>query len=341
MAANDRGSRPARTMSDVAAEAGVSTATVSRVLTGAVAVAPATAAHVLKAVADLGYRPNAVARSLRVERTRTLGLVIGDVLNPFFTELSRAVEDAARERGYLLIVGNADEDARRQDNYVNILLDRRVDGLLVTPALGAASVLREAVRFGAAIVFVDRGIADIDAPIVRADGARAIDQLIGHLAALGHTRIALISGPRDLTTGAERLSAFRAALAARSLALPEGYLQFGDFRMESGTVAMQRLLELDPVPTAVFAADNLMALGAIRTLRRRGLRIGADIALASFDDLPWFDLLEPPMTAIAQPTAALGRAAVEAVLALLDGKRARSRTLPCRLVVRGSCGESK
>ncbi|MFE9116350.1 LacI family DNA-binding transcriptional regulator [Streptomyces sp. NPDC007172] len=324
---------------DVATEAGVSVATVSRVLNSHPSVSEAARVRVLAAVETLGYRPNAVARSLRTDRTRTLGLVISDVLNPYFTELARSVEEAARALGYSVIIGNADERPDLQDHHVRTLLDRRIDGLLVSPTDGGSPLMLEAVRGGTPIVFVDRWIPGIDVPVVRADGRAAIGDLVAHLHRLGRRRLAIIAGPAATTTGSERVEAFRAALAAHGLALPDAYVGQGDFQAASGRRATERFLALPEPPDAVFAADNLMTLGALDALRAHGLRIGADIALAAFDDIPWFVHTDPPVTAIAQPTGELGRAAVHALAGLIGGGAPPSVTLPARLVVRRSCGE--
>jgi LacI family transcriptional regulator len=326
-------------IADVTRLAGVSTATVSRVLSGLDGVSPRLRGRVLRSVDELGYRPNAVARSLRVGATHTLGLVVCDVLNPFFTELARAVEDEAREAGYAVILGNADERPERQDAYVEALLDRRVDGLLISPAVKTSPLIQTAVRRGASIVCVDRTVEGLDVPTVRADGSRSTAELVDHLVGLGHRRIATIAGPQATITGRERLVAFLGALAAHGLEVPEGHVELGSFQQGSGHAAMRRLLTLPERPTAVFAADNLMALGALQALRAAGLRVPDDMALASFDDSPWFELIDPPITAIAQPTAELGRVAVRALLDVLAGRHARSRLLESRLVVRASCGE--
>lgn len=333
------GGGPVVTMADVAALADVSTATVSRVLTNRPGVGEGTRRRVLAAVERLGYRPNAVARSLRVDTTRTLGLIVGDVCNPFFTELARAVEDAATAHGYSLILGNADEDAERQERYVEVLVDRRVDGLLVVPSVASSDAIGLAIRRHPAVVFVDRSLPGIDVPVVRAEGRTPMRQLVEHLLRLGHRRIALLSGPQEASTGAERLTAFRETLGVAGIPLPIEYVQFGDFREPSGETTMSNLLALSEPPTAVIAADNLMALGALRVIRRRGLRIPDDVALASFDDSPWFELLDPPVTAVAQPTKEIGELAVRTLLALMRDGRAESRSLACRLVVRESCGE--
>ncbi|MFI6053182.1 LacI family DNA-binding transcriptional regulator [Streptomyces violascens] len=325
---------------DVAAEAGVSVATVSRVLNSHPSVSEAARARVLAAVETLGYRPNAVARSLRTDQTRTLGLVISDVLNPYFTELARSVEEAARALGYSVIIGNADERPELQDHHVRTLLDRRIDGLLVSPTDGGSPLMLEAARGGTPMVFVDRWIPGIDVPVVRADGRAAIRDLVAHLHRLGRRRLAIIAGPAATTTGSERVEAFRAALGEHGMSLPGNYVGQGDFQAASGRRATERFLALPEPPDAVFAADNLMTLGALDALRARGLRIGDDIALAAFDDIPWFVHTDPPITAIAQPTGELGRAAVRALADLIEGRTPRSVTLPASLVVRRSCGES-
>lgn len=327
------------TIADVAAHARVSTATVSRVLSSRDRVSEPLRTRVLASVRELGYRPNAVARSLRVETTRTLGLVVSDVLNPFFTALARAVEDAAHDAGYSVILGNADERPERQDVYVAQLLARQVDGLLITPAITSSGLIESAVRDGAAVVCVDRTVEGLDVPTVRSESAASTAALADHLLDLGHARVATIAGPQSTTTGRERLRAFADRLAERGTTLPAPYVQIGDFQRASGCAAMRRLLELPEPPSAVFVADNLMALGALEAIRDAGLAVGSDIGLASFDDSPWFSLVTPPLTAIAQPTAELGRAAVELLLDVIAGRPANSRMLASRLVVRRSCGE--
>ncbi|MFI8346595.1 LacI family DNA-binding transcriptional regulator [Streptomyces sp. NPDC085596] len=323
---------------DVAAAAGVSVATVSRVLNAHPSVSAEARSRVLAAVATLGYRPNAVARSLRTDQTHTLGLVIGDVLNPYFTELARSVEEAARALGYSVIIGNADERPDLQDHHVTTLLDRRIDGLLVSPAPGGSPLLLDAARAGTPLVFVDRWIPGAEVPVVRADGSRAVRELVAHLHGLGHRRLAIIAGPAGTTTGSERVAAFRDALAAYGLPLTAEYIGHGDFQAASGRRVTEGFLALPEPPRAVFAADNLMALGALDAIRARGLRVPDDIALAVFDDIPWFVHTEPPITAIAQPTGELGRAAVRALVDRIEGRTAESVTLDARLVVRRSCG---
>ncbi|MFI9810911.1 LacI family DNA-binding transcriptional regulator [Saccharothrix variisporea] len=321
------------TIKDVAQHAGVSTATVSRVLNGHAAPTPETRTRVLAAVEELGYRPNALARSLRTTSTKTLGLVISDLVNPFFAEIARAVEEEARAHGYCVIVANADESADQLLTYVRTLLDRRVDGLLVCPATDDPSWLAEVEERGVPLVLLDRTVPDASCPVVRADGAQALADLAEALKAAGHRTVGVIAGPPDTSTGRERLEQFaRGGLQLRVV--------HGDFRRESGARAAAELLDAPDRPTALVAMDNLMGLGALEELRRRGLTVPADVGLAVYDDQPWFPLLDPPITVIAQPTVEMGHAAARSLLALVAGEQPADVQLTARLVVRGSLGEA-
>jgi LacI family transcriptional regulator len=326
---------------DVAAHAGVSVATVSRVLNDSPKVSEETRLRVRAAMRALRYRPNAVARSLRTEATQTLGLIIGDILNPFFAVLARAVEDEARDAGYTVVIGNADERPEQQDHYVRTLLEQRVDGLLICPTAETTPLVEDCVRSGSPVVFLDRTLPGLDVPSVRADGSDAIHDLVRHIHRLGHRRIAFISGPELLSTGRERTRAFRDAMRACGLEVRDEYVEAGDFQAASGRAVAARFLDLPEPPDVIFAGDNLMALGALDEIRARGLRIPEDVALASFDDVAWFVHLDPPITAIAQPAEELGRRAVRVLLDRVEGHPVESVVLPARLVIRRSCGETE
>ena len=324
-------------MKDVAKEAGVSTATVSRVLSGRGEVRDGTRERVAVAAEKLDYRPNAVARSLREQSTRTLGLIIPNVRNPFFTEVARAVEDAARERGYSLMLGNTDEDPEKEAEYLDVLTEKRVDGLIVSPARASVPRLEALARDRFPVVFLDRYVRNVQAPVVRADGRRAVDELVGYLVDLGHERLGVISGPPETVPGRERLEAFLRGAEARGVPVEDTYVKVGNFRRESGLRAMRELWELAEPPTAVFAANNLMALGALQALKRAGVRVPEEMSFASFDDVSWFELAAPPVTAIAQPVGELGGGAAGALLELVEGKEPESMISEANLVVRGSC----
>jgi LacI family transcriptional regulator len=295
--------------------------------------------RVLAAVQDLGYRPNAIARSLRKTGTKTIGLVVSDLMNPFFAELARSVEDAARKLDLNVIVGNADEDPGQQDRYIQILLERQVDGLLVVPTEETSTLLHEAAQRDAPIILVDRPARDVNAPVVRADGDQAIADLMTHLKSLGHERIGMIAGPELAGTGRQRLTAARESAARVGLDLPTECIVRGTFRVESGEAAMAHLLDLPAPPQVVFAANGQMGQGAIMEARRRRVSWPEPVGLCVFDDLPWFELLEPGITAISQPVAEIGELAVEMLLRRLAGDEVGDQYRPCRLHIRASCGE--
>ncbi|MCZ0973275.1 substrate-binding domain-containing protein [Streptomyces albulus] len=323
---------------DVAERAGVSVATVSRVLNGNSPVAE-TRERVLAAVKELGYRPNNVARALRTARTGTLGLVISDLTNPFFTELADAVEDAARGLGYSLVIGNAGERPAQQDDYIRTLLDRRIDGLLVSSAGTGSAMLGEVVASGTPLVLLDRTVPGIDAPCVRADGRAALTDLAAHLAALGRRR-PRSSSPRP-APHRRRAPGTLPHRPGRPRHRPARQARrcHPDLQPSGGRRVMRDFLDLPEPPDAVLATDNLMALGAMDELRARGLRVPDDVALVVYDDVPWFAHTDPPLTAIAQPTRDLGRAAVQTLLARIEGRPAPDVLLPAHLVPRRSCGE--
>lgn len=322
---------------DVAREAGVSVATVSRTFSGAQPVSEEVKERVREAALRIGYRPNALARSLRVEETRMLGLVIPSIVNPFFTTLARAIEDAAWEEGYSIMLGNTDENPEKEGRYLELLMQKRVDGIIVSPARAESPFLRRVVD-EVPVVFIDRLADGVEAPVVRAEGGRAVTELAEYLIGLGHERLGVISGPPDTVSGKERLTAFLEAAEAHGVPVPEDGVRIGDFRRESGAHAMRELLALDEAPTAVFVANNSMALGALLELRERGLSVPEDMSVASFDDVGWFDLLTPPLTAIAQPISEMGTAAARILAGMLAGNEPEaSFSLEAKLIVRGSC----
>lgn len=327
------------TIKDVAQRAGVSTATVSRVLNEHPSIAQDARQKVNDAIEELGYRPNAIARSLRLTSTSTLGLVMSSMVNPFFAELARAVEDEARANGYSVIIGNADERPEQQDHYVSTLLERRVDGLLIVPTADGSPAVRDAVTRGDQVVLIDRDLPELDAPVVAVDGTRAVHDLVDHLVTLGHRRIGVIAGPPNTSTGRQRLTAFQAALRRHDIPCMRELVRYGNFHHDSGVRAAGELLDLPEPPTAIFADGNLTGIGALQELRARRLAVPEDLGLAVFDDLPWFSLLDPPLTAIAQPTRKMGRAAVNLLLAKLRGQRLELPALQARLITRESCGE--
>lgn len=321
---------------DVARAAGVSTATVSRVLAGAIHVRPEVRERVLAAAARLGYRPNLVARSLRAQRSKTIGLLISDIRNPFFTAVSRAVEDTAYEQGYSVILGNTDEDPLREAKYLNLMRDTNVAGAICSPTRQTMARFTP-LAAERPMVVVDRFMPDIEMDAVLLDNVDAAYRLASHLIENGYRRIGAIFGDVG-TTGQERRRGYEQALRDNDIpTLPALALAVSP-RMESGHDAASQLLALDPPPDALFAGNSLLAAGALQAIRDRGLRIPLDVALVSFDEMTWETLVEPAITIIAQPTYEIGKAAAELLLQrIADPQRPPWRILlNGQLIIRGS-----
>jgi len=335
-------------MRDVARLAGVSEATVSLALAGSERISEATRRRVTEIASQVGYRPHAGARSLRTDSTRAIGLIVSDVANPFFAELAGHIERTAAAEGYSVVLCNSDEDAKRQDGYLSSLLaGSRVDGVLLVPAEAMTPGIRAAGTAHANLVLLDRPIAVRGrgaaatrlrgCPVVRASAVEALTEVGALLAGLGHRRIGIIAPPLSTPVGRERRDLLVDALLAHGIDRADISVLAGDFRQHSGERATEQLLGQDRPPTALFAGDGLMAIGAMKALRRAGLRVPTDVSLIAFDDAPWFDLFDPPLTAVAQPVAELAEAAVRAMLGLLRGESPPDATPSCHLVRRGSC----
>lgn len=325
------------TIIDVARAAGVSTATVSRVLNNHPQVDPELAATVHKAVKDLGYRPSRVARSLRTRRSRVWALIISDIRNPFFTDMVRGVEDIAYAAGYSLILCNDDEDAAKEASYLELAMAENVSGVILTP-VGPTTDLGALASFGIPVVLADRTLGSPEADSVVIDNAAGAYQAVRHLVDAGYERIACITGPPRTTTGGERLAGYRKALRAEGTPDGEPLARIANFREDGGHAAMCDLLTLDARPDAVFVANNLMTIGALHAIAEAGLEIPRDIAIVGFDDMSWATLLKPPLTAVFQPAYDLGVETARLLRSRLDGYSgaARKVTLTPSLRIRES-----
>lgn len=330
------------TMKEIAQAAGVSTATVSRVLNGAPLISAATAARVTAVMQELNYRPNHVARSLRTVSTRTLGVLVSNVANPFFAGLVHSIEDSASDRGLGLLLGNASEQPDRQLAYLHSFLEKQVDGIIITPTGSEPDWAREILDQRLPLVFVDRTLKGVDVPSVTTDDTAALRELIEHLKSEGHRSAALVTGPIANMPIRHRIAGFLAAAEELGFTVrPEHVIEGGAVR-EDGSRAVQRLLALPGErPDVIFTLNNTMALGALAELQTSGLSIPGDIAFVSYDDSPWFDVLTPAVTAIAQPVSEMGRAAVELVSKIIAGEKAASISLPATLVIRDSSKASE
>lgn len=324
------------TIRDVAARAGVSTATVSRYLRGQRVRA---GDAVREAVDALGYTPNVVAQSLKSGRTGVIGVVVPDITNPFFAAVLEGCQQACRDTSYRMLLASSDESSQREWSLLTDLV-RRVDAVLLAPTTEQESAPIELQRAGVPVVFIDRELAGgelFDGVLVdNRGGARAAAR---HLAELGHTRIAAIHGATDTTPGHGRRDGFLAGLAEHGLDLVPAYDRIGDFREESGRQLTLELLSLPEPPTAIFTANNLMTVGALKALRDMRVSVPDDMSLIGFDDLTLGSLLSPPLTCVARPDVEQGALAMRLLLSRLrDGGRDAPRriVLDTRLTVRGS-----
>lgn len=326
------------TLADVARRAGVSTTTVSHVLNGSRPVAAQTRALVLEAVEELGYVPNQQARSLVRAQTQQLGVAIS-MRTHHFAELASAVEQAATEAGYTLLIGNTTENPETERRVVAALRSRRVDGLLIAPSPEAGPILESLERSGLPTVLLDRA-ADPRFDVVHTENIEPFAALVSHLAAIGHRRIALLSGMEGLTTSEQRIEGYRLGLARAGIAFDPDLVACGGSDTEMTYAAVDSLLRVDPPPTAFAAANNTMLVATVRALRRRGLAVPDDAALVGFDDFDWADAFSPRLSTVAQDNAALGRMAVQMLLERIAGKAQEPRQveLPATVVHRDSCG---
>lgn len=333
------------TMADVARSAGVSVATVSHVLNGTRPVLPQTRQAVLDAIDELGYTPNTLARSLVTSRTRSIGLAVSAISNPYFTEILQGVEAAALQEGYSLLIADPHDDPAHERRVVQLLHERRVDGLIVAPSARPDDLVAYLTRHAVPTVLLDRAVPTPPDAAPRfdqvcAENAEPTARLVTHLAGLGHRRIGLIAGLPGLSTTRERISGYRDGLAAAALPYDERLVVHGDSATGGAERATADLLSLAAAPTALVSANNAMTIGALRALRSRGLAVPGDIALCCFDDFAWADLFSPRLTAIAQPSRELGATAVRVLLERLARPERPARTvrLPCSFVHRTSCG---
>jgi LacI family transcriptional regulator len=326
--------RQALRIKDVADRARVSPATVSRVINDSATVDAAKRELVMAAIEELGYRPNRLASNFRRRQTEMIGVVVSDIENPHFTQMVRAVEDAAYLRGHRVLLCNTDEDSDKQRDYLGVLAAERVAGVILSPTDGRAAEIEELLDHDISLIAFDRRVGDrrADSVVVRnLAGARAGTE---HLLESGHERVGFVGGPRGVQTADERLAGYEEAIVRAGLG-PR--IADGGFRTEAARAAAGTLV--DGGATALLVANNLMTIGALQAVKDRGLRIPDDVALVSIDDPPWAELTDPPLTTLAQPVREMAEAAVELLLERIDDGRTRrkQRVFELQLRHRGSC----
>jgi LacI family transcriptional regulator len=331
------------TIRDVAKQAGVAPITVSRVVNNSGYVSEKTRARVEAAIADLGYVPNVLARSLRSRRTDTLALIVTDISNPFWTTVARGVEDAASDAGFNVILCNTDESEVEQDKYLRVLLQKQVDGVLLVPARSALEPIQFIRSQDTPAVILDRLIPNAQADTVRCDSEGGAYQLTRLLLSLGHRQIAVLSGPQGVSTAEDRVAGYQRALTEAGLDLDPALVYYGQFSLESGYTMTQQMLAATPRPSGLFAGNNFIAIGALRALRDTGLQVPEDLALVGFDDLPADLVVDPFLTVAAQPAYEMGQQATELLLRRLSGEAPEAYQevlLPTEIIVRQSSGQA-
>lgn len=326
------------TIQEVAQRAGVSAATVSRVLSGRAEVSDDLTDRVRRAVEDLNYRPNAVARNLRRKGTTVWGVIIPDIGNPFFTALVRGIEDVAHEEGYSLVLCNSDEDLEKEKRYIDIALDEQMAGVIIAAASEGDSDLTPLTKRGVPLVAVDRRLESVEVDTIIVDNTRGAQLGTQHLFDMGCQRVACITGPMRTTTASDRLTGFTTVLQLHGVSLTDCSIRYENFKEDGGYAGAATLMDQSNPPDGLFVTNNLMTVGAMSALVDRGLRIPDDVALVGFDNIPWASLTRPQLTTVTQPTYQMGREAGRALASRIGGDDALPRTivLPPTLEVRES-----
>ena len=329
------------TIKDVAREAGVSVGTASQALGGSPAVREETRRRVLAVAKRLRYQPSALARGLVTRRTHTVGLLISDIANPFFIRAVRAVEDVAQENGYNVILCNTDEDPAKETQYLRVLMEKRVDGIILATTAGSLQAVRDVRWRRVPLVLFDRELPRVATDTVKVDSVLGGRLATEHLLGLGHRRIGIIHGPLVRSTGAERLQGYLTALKTAGIRPIPELIREGNFKQDSGYELTKALLEVSLPPTALFCTNNLMTVGALQALRERKIRIPDALSLVGYDDMEWWTLTHPPLTTVGQPVYDLGLEAMRLLLAQIGREKKRHPkrvVLKPELILRDSCG---
>jgi LacI family transcriptional regulator len=303
---------------DVASEAGVSTATVSHVMNNTKYVSDKTRQKVLVAIEKFNFYPNAHARMLALGRSNFIGLLVSDISNPFFPELVKSIETAAFEHGYNLILLNTNYDAVRAADYVRRLIQLKVAGVALMTAELDPALIGELISKEVPVVFNDLGVVSEHMSNVILDYAIGIEEAVLHLVSLGHDKIAHIAGASQIRSGMIRRDAFIDSIKRHLPNAPAPLIVEGDFRFDSGRAAAVQILATHPMPTAVFVANDMMALGAIQEFKEAGMRIPHDISIVGFDDIAFAALSEPALTTVCSPRVEMGRRAIEALMSTIE-----------------------
>jgi len=328
-------------INEVAEKAGVSIATVSRVLNNNSSVRAETRIKVLRIIKELKYHPNRVAKRLRNKKAsgNLLGVLIPDIQNPFYVEVLRGIEDVAYENKYALIMCNFSQNEKKEKLYLDILQSESIDGLIAAPVHEHDQKVIDLVKGGLPIVCFDRGLSGVDVDVVLVENRNGAFSAVDYLAKSGYKKIAYISGLPQLPSSQQRETGYIDALIANGLTIDKSLIKYSDSMHESGVRLCDELLNLSSPPDAIFTGNNLITLGALETIHKRGLKIPEEVAIIGFDDMYWSISLNPPLTAVRQPAYEIGkRAAEQLILRINDPARPTSNmTLKTELIIRKSC----
>lgn len=331
------------TIRDVSKLAGVGVGTVSRVINNRGYLDNETRARVNAAIAELGYMPNRLAGSLRSKSSGTIALVLSDIANPFWTAIARGVEDCANDRQFNVFLCNADSSKEKQFNYLKMCLGKKVDGVVMVPANGSLDQIAFVQRQNTKIVVLDRHLSGYGVDTVRGDSRGGALGLVNYLVELGHRRIAIVTGPEDVSTSNDRVEGYTQALSAAGIKLQPELIHYGLFSVESGLLLARKVLALTPRPTAIFAGNNRVAMGVYNAIQESGLKVPGDISFVAFDELPPDHILGNFLTIASQPAYEMGRCATELLLNRISGQAAgewQDVVLPTQIVLRKSTGIS-
>ena len=336
-------------LKDIAEKAGVSPTTVSLVLNphSKHRISQKTQQKVFQVAEELGYHPEDKTAP-KPQKSETvvsdlpfaIGLVVSNITNPFFTELASVVEDIASHYGYNIILCNTKNSTEKEAEILEILSRRKVNGLILAPVDSEGSNLQKILKGNIPVVFVDRSVEKVEASAVVLDNARGAYMATRHLLQLGHTKIGIVTGPQNIPVGKERLQGYIRALQEGNIPIDKSLIQDGEFAIEGGKAAMKTLLNLPSPPSAVFSCAGYMTAGILQEIRTRRLNIPKDLSLITFDDHIWMQLLEPPLTVIAQPIAEIGKEATQLIVQLIQGwrkKKPQKIILEPTLILRESC----
>lgn len=328
------------TLKEVAHQAGVSTATVSNVLNGKKYVSNEVKEQVHSAMKALNYQPNIIAKSLRIKESRIIGLLISDIANPFFSSVVRGIENELATNDYNVLLCNTDSSVEREREYLEGLIGKRIDGLIVSSAGNTGDYFRTLERTGVPIVFLNRCPEFMNCDVIMTNNTRGAYRAIEHFIRHGYGKIAIITGPNSISTGKDRLTGYRRALEDYGITEQDSLIKEGLFDVQSGYDKMKELMEQDCKPDAVFISNNLMTLGAYKYIREKGIRVPEQLAVIVFDDPEWAELVDPPITSVRQQTYELGVQAAKLMMASIKDAKTKRDILYMdpSLIIRESCG---